>query len=90
MLRDHLGLTSAKIGCNAGERGACTVLLEGKPVYSLSRLAVWVDGKKITIVEGLAAARERDPLQKAFIKQATLSRPVSRSIRWDSSAEGVL
>ena len=68
VLRDHLGLTGTKVGCNAGECGACTVLLEGKAVYSCSQLAVWLDGKRITTVEGLAAAGELDPLQKAFIE----------------------
>ncbi len=68
VLRDHLGLTGTKIGCNAGECGACTVVLEGKAVYSCSQLAVWADGKKITTVEGLAAGGALDPLQKAFIE----------------------
>jgi aerobic-type carbon monoxide dehydrogenase small subunit (CoxS/CutS family) len=68
VLRDHLGLTGTKIGCNAGECGACTVLLEGKNVLSCSQLAVWMHGKKITTVEGLAVSGELDPLQKAFIE----------------------
>ncbi len=68
VLRDHLGLTGTKIGCNAGECGACTVMVEGKAVYSCSQLALWMDGKKITTVEGLAAAEQLDPLQKAFIE----------------------
>lgn len=68
VLRDHLGLTGTKIGCNAGECGACTVMVEGKAVYSCSQLALWMDGKKITTVEGLASAGQLDPLQKAFIE----------------------
>jgi aerobic-type carbon monoxide dehydrogenase small subunit (CoxS/CutS family) len=68
VLRDHVGLTGTKIGCNAGECGACTVLMEGKAVYSCSQLAVWLNGKSITTVEGLAASGELDPLQKAFIE----------------------
>jgi len=68
VLRDHLGLTGTKIGCNAGECGACTVLVDGKNVLSCSQLAVWMNGKKITTVEGLAASGELDPLQKAFIE----------------------
>jgi len=68
VLRDHLGLTGTKIGCNAGECGACTVILEGKAVYSCSQLAVWLDGKKITTVEGLASSGDLDPLQRAFIE----------------------
>ena len=62
-LRDHVGLTGTKIGCDRGECGACTVLLDGKPVYSCSQLAVWADGRSIQTVEGLL----NDPLQRAFV-----------------------
>jgi putative selenate reductase molybdopterin-binding subunit len=62
-LRDHLGLTGTKIGCDRGECGACTVLLDGKPVYSCSQLAVWADGRSVQTVEGLV----NDPLQQAFV-----------------------
>src|SRR5437764_304982 len=68
MLRDHLMLTGTKIGCDRGECGACTVLMEGKPVYSCSQLAVWMDGKSIQTVEGLAKGEQLDPLQTAFIE----------------------
>jgi aerobic-type carbon monoxide dehydrogenase small subunit (CoxS/CutS family) len=68
VLRDHLGLTGTKIGCNAGECGACTVLREGKPVYSCSQLAVWMDGREITTVEGLAVSGRLDPVQQAFLE----------------------
>ena len=68
MLRDGLGLTGTKIGCDRGECGACTVLLDGKPVYSCSNLAVWADGRSIQTVEGLANGDQLDPLQKAFIE----------------------
>ena len=68
VLRDHLALTGTKIGCDAGECGACTVILEGKAVYSCSQLAVWLNGKKVTTVEGLAPGGELDPLQKAFME----------------------
>jgi CO/xanthine dehydrogenase Mo-binding subunit/aerobic-type carbon monoxide dehydrogenase small subunit (CoxS/CutS family) len=67
-LRDHLKLTGTKIGCDRGECGACTVLMDGKPVYSCSQLAVWMDGKSIQTVEGLAKNGQLDPLQKAFIE----------------------
>jgi aerobic-type carbon monoxide dehydrogenase small subunit (CoxS/CutS family) len=67
-LRDHLGLTGAKIGCDRGECGACTVLLDGKPVYSCSQLAVWADGRTVETVEGLAPNGQLDPLQEAFIE----------------------
>jgi xanthine dehydrogenase YagT iron-sulfur-binding subunit len=68
MLRDHLGLTGTKIGCDRGECGACTVLMDGKPVYSCSNLAVWADGRSIQTVEGLATGDRLDPLQQAFIE----------------------
>src|SRR5271170_2741191 len=68
MLRDHLGLTGTKIGCDRGECGACTVLMDGKPVYSCSNLAVWADGRSIQTVEGLSHGDRLDPLQQAFIE----------------------
>jgi aerobic-type carbon monoxide dehydrogenase small subunit (CoxS/CutS family) len=67
LLRDHLGLTGTKIGCDRGECGACTVLLDGRPVYSCSNLAVWADGRSVQTVEGLAQNGRLDPLQQAFI-----------------------
>jgi xanthine dehydrogenase YagT iron-sulfur-binding subunit len=67
LLRDHLGLTGTKIGCDRGECGACTVLMDGKPVYSCSNLAVWADGRSLQTVEGLAQNGRLDPLQQAFI-----------------------
>ena len=69
VLRDHLKLTGTKIGCDRGECGACTVLLDGKPVYSCSQLAVWADGRTVQTVEGLIAADgQLDPLQRAFVE----------------------
>ena len=68
VLRDHLGLTGTKIGCDRGECGACTVLLDGKPVYSCSQLAVWADGRTVQTVEGLAHNDHLHPLQEAFIE----------------------
>src|SRR6202521_1597381 len=67
LLRDHLKLTGTKIGCDRGECGACTVLVDGKPVYSCSQLAVWADGRSIQTVEGLAKNDKLHPLQEAFI-----------------------
>jgi xanthine dehydrogenase YagT iron-sulfur-binding subunit len=68
LLRDHLGLTGTKIGCDRGECGACTVLMDGRPVYSCSNLAVWADGRSIQTVEGLVQNGRLDPLQQAFIE----------------------
>jgi len=67
LLRDHLQLTGTKVGCDRGECGACTVLLDGAPVYACSYLAVWADGRAIRTVEGLARGERLDPLQQAFI-----------------------
>jgi aerobic-type carbon monoxide dehydrogenase small subunit (CoxS/CutS family) len=68
LLRDHLNLTGTKIGCDRGECGACTVLVDGAPLYSCSQLAVWMNGRSIQTVEGLAKNGKLDPLQEAFIE----------------------
>jgi len=68
VLRDHLGLTGSKVGCDRGECGACTVLLDGRPVYSCSQLAVWADGRSVETVEGLTQHGQLDALQQAFIQ----------------------
>jgi aerobic-type carbon monoxide dehydrogenase small subunit (CoxS/CutS family) len=67
VLRDHLGLTGTKIGCERGECGACTVLVDGAPVYSCSTLAVWMEGRAVRTVEGLARNGQISALQRAFI-----------------------
>jgi len=68
VLRDELGLTGTKIGCDRGECGACTVIINGRNVYSCSQLAVWMEGKDILTIEGLAKGDKLDPLQEAFIE----------------------
>ncbi len=69
MLREKLSLTGTKNGCEAGECGACTVLLNGKPVNSCMILAVECNGMAVLTVEGLAANGELSKLQQAFIDQ---------------------
>jgi aerobic-type carbon monoxide dehydrogenase small subunit (CoxS/CutS family) len=67
LLRDQLDLTGTKIGCDRSECGACTVLLNGQPVYACCQLAVWADGADVQTVEGLAHNGRLSPLQQAFI-----------------------
>lgn len=68
VLRDQLGLTGTKIGCDRGECGACTVMVNGRNLYSCSQLAVWMAGKDILTIEGLAKGDKLDPVQEAFIE----------------------
>jgi carbon-monoxide dehydrogenase small subunit len=68
VLRDELGLTGTKEGCDDSECGACMVLLDGRPVNSCSYLALQADGAAITTVEGLAGDGELSPLQRAFLE----------------------
>jgi len=68
MLRDRLALTGTKNGCEAGECGACTVLVDGEPVNACMMLAVEVDGRQVTTVEGLAPEGQLSRLQEAFVE----------------------
>jgi carbon-monoxide dehydrogenase small subunit len=68
MLREKLALTGTKNGCEAGECGACTVLVAGEPVNSCLMLALEADGQEILTVEGLAPEGRLDPLQQAFVE----------------------
>jgi aerobic-type carbon monoxide dehydrogenase small subunit (CoxS/CutS family) len=67
-VRDVIGLTGSKEGCDDSECGACMMLLDGKPVNSCSYLALQADGREVTTVEGLAAGDELAPLQRALLE----------------------
>ena len=71
-LRYALGLTGTKEGCDTGDCGACTVLVNGKAVNSCLVLAVEVQGSSVTTIEGLSSNGELHPLQKAFIDNGTV------------------
>ncbi len=72
MLRTDLDLTGAKKVCDRGQCGACTVLVEGRPVYSCMTLALDAAGKKVQTVEGLAQGERHHPLQTAFVEKDAL------------------
>lgn len=67
VLRDALALTGAKRGCDRGECGACTVLLDDKPVYACQMLALQAAGRRVTTIEALADADGLHPIQQAFL-----------------------
>ena len=68
-VRDAIGLTGSKEGCDDSECGACMMLLDGKPVNSCSYLALQAEGSEVTTVEGLAAGPELSTLQLAFLER---------------------
>jgi carbon-monoxide dehydrogenase small subunit len=72
VLRDVLGMTGSKEGCNDGNCGACTVILDGRTVDSCLVLAVETQGSEITTIEGLATPEGLHPIQQAFLEQAAL------------------
>ena len=67
-LREHIGLTGTKKGCNQGACGACTVLADGERINACLALAIQYEGRKITTIEGVASAEGLHPLQSAFIR----------------------
>ena len=72
-LRERLGLTSVKKGCEVGECGACTVLVDGKAVDSCIYLALWAEGKRVLTVEGVTGPNgELTPIQQAFVDEAAV------------------
>ena len=72
VLRETLGLTGAKEGCNNGNCGACNVILDGALVNSCLVLAVEINGRRVTTIEGIATAQGLHPLQEKFIAHAAL------------------
>jgi len=72
MLREDLGLTGSKLGCDVGDCGACTVIVDGKSVNSCLMLAVQADGRDVVTVEGLATMDRLHPLQQLFEEHGSL------------------
>ena len=72
ILRIQLGLTGAKVGCNMGDCGACTVIMDGKPVNSCLVLAVQANGRNILTIEGVETEQGIHPLQQAFIDKGAI------------------
>jgi carbon-monoxide dehydrogenase small subunit len=66
MLRENLGLTGAKLGCDVGDCGTCTVIVDGESLNSCLMLAAKAEGAEVTTIEGLATSAELHPLQKSF------------------------
>jgi xanthine dehydrogenase YagT iron-sulfur-binding subunit len=69
VIRERLGLTATKVGCERGECGSCTVLIDGKPRYACMTLAVEAQGAEITTLEGLMNGEDLGPVQQAFAEQ---------------------
>lgn len=72
VLRNQLDLTGAKKGCDRGDCGGCTVLLDGKPIVSCTMLAVQANGHSIVTVEGLLAHGKAHPIQQAFVEHGAV------------------
>ena len=72
VLREELGLTGSKEGCNNGNCGACNVILDGRLVNSCCVLGVEIQGKEVLTIEGLAEGSRLHPLQQAFLEEAAL------------------
>ena len=72
VLREDLGLTGTREACGTGECGACTVLIDGKPILSCLTLAIEVQGKEIVTIEGMTSGGDLHPLQKAFIQYGAI------------------
>jgi len=71
VLREDLDLTGTKLGCEAGECGACTVLIDGRPVVACMTLAADADGRDIVTIEGISTPEHLHPLQAEFLRQSS-------------------
>lgn len=72
LLREDLGLTGTKYGCGIGECGGCMVLVDGEPALSCLTLAIGLDGREVTTIEGLGPDGGLDPVQEAFLQESAL------------------
>ena len=72
VLRDQMGLTGTKYACGAGDCAACTVLIDGRPMFSCLTLAVTAKGKNITTIEGMAEGTALHPIQKEFVEHGAV------------------
>lgn len=72
VIREDLGLTGTKYGCGTGECGACTVLIDEEPVLSCLTLAITVDKKKVTTIEGIGTDENPHPLQQTFVETGAI------------------
>lgn len=67
LIRDQIGMTGTKKGCDGGECGSCTVLMDGRPIYSCLTLAIQANGRQIMTIEGLGSPTKLHPIQEAFL-----------------------
>ena len=82
VLRENLGLTGTKKSCNEGDCGACTIMMDGKPVASCLVLAMDAQGKEILTIEGLSEGEKLHPIQEAFLKHGWDSMRISVPREW--------